>query len=104
MSNELPPLPKPRVPAVIATAENTESVRKGYEMGGYEKSPPLFDEKQVLAYGRARERAAYERAAHLVSTYKVPIGNSAAGEMACEWTMEALAEIRDAIRALGADK
>lgn len=62
MSNEQPPLPHPRVPAVIATAENTESVRKGYEMGGYEKSPPLFDEKQVLAYGRACERAAYERA------------------------------------------
>lgn len=49
----LPPLPKPRVPAVIATAENTESVRKGYEPGGYEKSPPLFDERQVREAQRA---------------------------------------------------
>lgn len=65
---------------------------------------PHYAVDKMREYGRACERAAYERAAHLVSTYKVPIGNSAAGEMACEWTMEALAEIRDAIRALGADK
>lgn len=49
----LPPLPSPRVPAVFATAENTESVRKGYEPGGYEKSPPLFDERQVREAQRA---------------------------------------------------
>ena len=43
---------------------------------------------------------AYERCLGIVETYKVPVGNSAAGEMACEWTMEALSEIRAAIRAL----
>lgn len=34
-----------------------------------------------------------------LEAYQVPVGNSAAGEMAAEWTMEALREIRDAIRA-----
>ena len=43
----------------------------------------------------AKER---ERCAQIVSAYPVPVGNSAAGEMAAEWTMDALREIRDAIR------
>lgn len=30
--------------------------------------------------------------------YRIPVGNSAAGEMACEWTYDALLEIRDNIR------
>jgi len=28
----------------------------------------------------------------------VPVGNSAAGEMACEWTIAALRELRDLMR------
>ena len=37
----------------------------------------------------------------VIEAYKVPVGNSAAGEMACEWTMDALRDLRDAIRARG---
>jgi len=33
-----------------------------------------------------------------IETYRIPVGNSAAGEMACEWTYDALKEIRDEIR------
>ena len=33
-----------------------------------------------------------------IETYKIPVGNSAAGEMACEWTYDALKEIRDEIK------
>jgi len=33
-----------------------------------------------------------------IETYRIPVGNSAAGEMACEWTYAALKEIRDEIR------
>jgi precorrin-2 methylase len=33
-----------------------------------------------------------------IETYRIPVGNSAAGEMACEWTYEALKEIRDEIK------
>lgn len=33
-----------------------------------------------------------------IETYRIPVGNSAAGEMACEWTYDALKEIRDDIR------
>ena len=33
-----------------------------------------------------------------IETYQIPVGNSAAGEMACEWTYDALKEIRNEIK------
>ena len=33
-----------------------------------------------------------------IETHQIPVGNSAAGEMACEMTYSALMEIRDEIR------
>ena len=33
-----------------------------------------------------------------IETYRIPVGNSAAGEMACEWTYDVLKEIRDEIK------
>ena len=33
-----------------------------------------------------------------IEAHRIPIGNSAAGEMACEWTYAALKEIRDEIK------
>jgi len=44
----------------------------------------------------AKER---ERCIGIIESHHIPVGNSAAGEMACEWTYDALKTIRDAIRA-----
>jgi hypothetical protein len=33
-----------------------------------------------------------------IENYPIPVGNSASGELACEWTYEALKEIRDDIK------
>ena len=33
-----------------------------------------------------------------IETYEIPCGNSPAGEMACEWTYDALKSIRDDIK------
>ena len=33
-----------------------------------------------------------------IETYRIPVGNSAAGELACEWTYDALESIRDDIK------
>jgi hypothetical protein len=33
-----------------------------------------------------------------IESHRIPVGNSAAGEMACEWTYDALKEIRDEIK------
>jgi hypothetical protein len=35
-----------------------------------------------------------------IEAYQIPVGNSAAGEMACKWTYDALKEIREEIREL----
>ena len=32
-----------------------------------------------------------------IETYRIPVGNSSAGEMTCEWTYDALKEIRNEI-------
>ena len=39
-----------------------------------------------------------EECINKIETYRIPVGNSAAGEMACEWTYDALKEIRDDIK------
>jgi hypothetical protein len=33
-----------------------------------------------------------------IENYRIPVGNSASGELACEWTYAALKEIRDEIK------
>jgi len=35
---------------------------------------------------------------HKIETYQISVGNSPAGEMACDWTYDALKEIRDDIK------
>ena len=53
---------------------------------------------------RARDievaRAALEAAALVLTEHQIRVGNSAAGEMACEWTCDALKECRDKIRVI----
>lgn len=41
--------------------------------------------------------SATQRCIDIIERYQVPTGNSAAGEMACKWTMNALRQIRDEI-------
>lgn len=45
-------------------------------------------------------RIVMKAAANVLSEHRIPVGNSAAGEMACEWTYEALKECRDQIKQL----
>jgi hypothetical protein len=64
------------------------------------------DCQKPLCVNRRREiseavEAEREAILAVIEAYKVPVGNSAAGEMACEWTMDALRDLRDAIRARG---
>lgn len=73
------------------------------------KLPPLpigKDSYEVMSYDdiRARDvevaKAVLEAAALVLSEHQIPVGNSRAGEMACEWTYDALKECRDEILAL----
>ena len=40
---------------------------------------------------------ALKEAAHILGRYQVPVGNSPAGELACEWTIIALRECQSEI-------
>lgn len=46
--------------------------------------------------------AALDEAIKVIEGYRIPVGNSVAGELACEWTRDALEEIRDMLRAMKA--
>ncbi len=39
-------------------------------------------------------------AAKVLTEHQIPVGNSAAGELACQWTYAALKECRDTIKSL----
>lgn len=61
-----------------------------------------------IAWANSLERfaalvAAAEREAciKVIEAYQIPVGNSPAGELAFDWTYDALKQIRDEIRARG---
>lgn len=57
-------------------------------------------EKEVERFATLVRTAALEEAIKVIEEYRIPVGNSPAGELACDWTRDALADIRDAIWAL----
>lgn len=52
---------------------------------------------------RLRQAVLAEREAciKIIEAYQIPLGNSSSGELAAEWTYDALKQIRDDIRARG---
>ena len=50
---------------------------------------------------KAAVLAEREACLDVIETHRIPVGNSAAGEMACEWTYDALKEIVAKIQARG---
>ena len=60
----------------------------------------LFTADQLRARDIEVARLVLEAAAKVLTEHQIPVGNSAAGEMACEWTLDALKECRATIRAL----
>jgi hypothetical protein len=65
----------------------------GEESGFYNIPVPAFDSRME----RFAELIVRE-CIDTIETHRIPVGNSAAGEMACEWTYSALMEIRDEIK------
>ena len=68
-----------------------ENLRKLMLAAGY-AAPELAGRAQQLAELIVRE------CINKIETHQIPVGNSAAGEMACEWTYAALKEIKDEIK------
>lgn len=54
----------------------------------------LYTEKELEKFAELIIKECIDK----IETYRVPVGNSSAGELACEGTMEALRDIRDDIK------
>ena len=55
---------------------------------------------ELIRFAALVRNAAMDEAIKIIEEYRIPVGNSPAGELACEWTRDALADIRDDIWAL----
>lgn len=54
--------------------------------------------KSLAGYNQKFAESIVNECIDIIETHKIPVGNSAAGEMACEWTYDALKQIRDQIK------
>ena len=88
MTIPLPPLPEPEI-----ESKQIDSVMRVYTIRSHSVD-------QVRAIQREAMRVAIEAAARVLTEHQIPVGNSRAGEMARDWTYDALKECRDAIRNL----
>lgn len=90
---------------------NTEEIIKlAREVGGFDEftSPPtdwnkgdfVISPEQLSKFATFVHNAALKEAIKVIEEYRIPVGNSPAGELACDWTRDALADIRDDIWAL----
>ena len=72
---------------IRALAKEAGLWRQHYDIG--EESPERLEKFAELIVRECIDK---------IETHRIPVGNSAAGEMACEWTYDALKEIRDEIK------
>ena len=71
-----------------------------------ERIEKLARQSGIIQYDSDGKASEVERFAELIvgecvdkiETYLIPVGNSPAGELACEWTYDALKKIRDDIQ------
>ena len=77
----------------------TERIKELAELSGF-KVDWQHEDVQALKMARFEKFAQLivRECINKIETHQIPVGNSAAGEMACEWTYSALKEIRDEIR------
>jgi len=68
---------------------------------GFKEESFAFQRHKYEAFAKLVAAKEREACIDVIETHRIPVGNSAAGEMACEWTYDALKEIRTAIRARG---
>ena len=61
----------------------------------WEHAPPHVKKLWIDAWNSATENAI-----SVVESYRVSVGNSASGELAAEWTMNNLCEVRDELRSM----
>ena len=68
--------------------------------GGFTRVIECVTEAELTRFAALVRAAALDEAIKIIEEYRIPVGNSAAGGIACEWTRSALEEIRDMLRAM----
>ena len=74
-----------------------ERIKELAEQCGFKSNPDIYDRNQSFDISKFAELIVRE-CLDKIETHRIPVGNSAAGEMACEMTYSALMEIRDEIQ------
>ena len=77
-----------------------QKIKQLAEQAGFKKAGTLF-ETEVPEYAMLLEKFAeliVRECIDKIETYRIPVGNSCSGELAFEWTYDALKEIRDDIK------
>lgn len=80
------------------TGLTADEIRLG--MRGIDADQRYIEVEKAEAYAQARVNEMMDKTIKAIEGISVPVGNSAAGELAAEWTMNAMREAREAIRAL----
>lgn len=70
----------------------------GFGEAWFEQAEPGFPAKPKEGMLESFAQKVIQQCIDSIETYRIPVGNSAAGELACEWTYDALLEIRDEIK------
>jgi len=68
------------------------------EQAGFVVEVSVNADRQIERFAELVRQNERNRCVQIIENYQIPVGNSAAGEIACEMTYSALKEIRDQIR------
>ena len=75
-----------------------EELKHPAQLDGLPVTFGSFSRAEAVAIYRRAFRDGAEAAIKVIEEHRIPVGKSSAGEMAAEWTLDALREIREAIR------
>ena len=75
-----------------------EQIRQLAEQAKVSVPAGLIVEEWIQVYNKNFAELIVQECIDKIETHRIPVGNSAAGEMACEMTYSALMEIRDEIK------
>ena len=73
---------------------NEDLIYKFADQANYSNLACSYDDLDIIKFAELIVKECINK----IETYHIPVGNSVAGEMACEWTYDALKEISDEIK------
>jgi hypothetical protein len=75
-----------------------ERIKELARQAGFVVEVSVNADRQIERFAELVRQNERNRCVQIIENYQIPVGNSSAGEIACEMTYAALKEIRDQIR------